>query len=331
MPNVQLEKLPGASAEGGGGLAGLTRILRHYKPEVVHLHFTPFLSLYYWIAKMCGVRRIFFTDHSSPEEDSAITRQPAWKRLAARLLTLPLSAVTTVSEFGRDCMQRRDLIGSKKIAMIYNSVDFSRIAMASQRAAQFRERYKIPSSRCIVTQVSWMIPQKGIPDLLHAMKIVIQEQQDVHLLLVGEGTDRGKFEALSRELRITEYVTFTGGIEDPMAEGVFAASDIVCQLSRWQEVFGYVIAEAMAFAKPIVASNTGGIPELVQEGENGFLVPPGDSTIAASRILQLLRDECLRRKMGAAGLDLARAKFDLKTNVGRLMQLYQLSAPSAQA
>ena len=115
-----------------------------------------------------------------------------------------------------------------------------------------------------------------------------------------------------------------------MAEGVYAAADVVCQLSRWQEVFGYVIAEAMAFAKPIVGSDTGGIPELVQDNQTGFLVEPGNYHSAAERILELLADTDLRRRMGQKGLRAAQEDFNLETNVGRLIQLYGIAAASAQ-
>lgn len=213
--------------------------------------------------------------------------------------------------------------------MVYNSVDFSRVAKAHVSREEFCRKYEIPVSCRVVSQVSWMIPEKGVADLLHAMRLVLQHEQEVQLVLVGEGKHRPEFESLSRELGIAEHVTFTGSLEDPIAEGVFLASDIVCQLSRWQEVFGYVIAEALAFSKPIVASNIGGIPELVHDGINGFLVSPGDTTLAAERILQLLRDDGLRKDMGKMGLDLARANFDLKTNVGKLIQMYALAPAHA--
>ena len=170
-----------------------------------------------------------------------------------------------------------------------------------------------------------------VQDLLHAMQIVLRQEPDVQLALVGEGRCQGEFEALAQQLDIAEHVTFTGKVHDPMAEGVYAAADVVCQLSRWQEVFGYVIAEAMAFGKPIVGSDTGGVPELVENGVTGFLVPPGDYHAAAEKILNLLADCSSRQGMGAAGLNAAHQKFDLQINVAQLIHLYEIGAASAQA
>jgi glycosyltransferase involved in cell wall biosynthesis len=123
---------------------------------------------------------------------------------------------------------------------------------------------------------------------------------------------------------IEDRVTWTGTVEDPFGEGVFAAADIVCQFSRWEEVFGWMIAEAMAHGKPIVATRVGGIPELVSEGLSGFLVERNDTADAADKLMRLLQDSELRREMGEAGRKIVASKFDLKTNVAQLIELYNL-------
>ena len=100
------------------------------------------------------------------------------------------------------------------------------------------------------------------------------------------------------------------------------AADVVCQASRWQEGFGWSIAEAMSRRKPLVATRVGAIPELVKDGDSGFLVPPGDAGAMAERILQLLGDRELGERMGSSGRQAVEANFNLRTNVSRLLQLY---------
>jgi len=113
-----------------------------------------------------------------------------------------------------------------------------------------------------------------------------------------------------------------------MADGVFAAADVVCQVSRWEEVFGYVIAEAMSCGRPLVATRVGGIPELVEDEKTGFVLDRGDVRGIADRILMLASDRELRERMGRAGREVAADKFDLERNVGRVVESYGVGAPA---
>src|SRR5437016_14322187 len=113
---------------------------------------------------------------------------------------------------------------------------------------------------------------------------------------------------------IDDQITWTGMIDDPFGEGVFHAADVVCQFSRWEEVFGWMIAEAMAHGKPVVATSVGGIPELIADGVSGHLVKRGDAIRMSERVLALLSECQLRARMGDAGREIVLEKFDLKRN-----------------
>jgi glycosyltransferase involved in cell wall biosynthesis len=173
--------------------------------------------------------------------------------------------------------------------------------------------------------VSSIIPQKGFPDLLEAARLVLAKVPDVHFAFVGEGAYRNQYMQQTREMGLQDRVIWTGLVVDPLAEGVYHAADVVCQVSRWHEAFGCSVAEAMSFNKPLVATRVGGIPELVMNGETGFLVTPGDVGSTAERILELLGDRDLRERMGEAGRKAVETNFNLKTNVAKLLQFYEIS------
>lgn len=326
LPNVRIEVIEDSWRTSWRAVSSLRRILRRYRPEILHLHFTGFIGPYPWLAKLCSVKQVFFTDHSSQPEGYVTRRAPFWKRCLARLVNLPMTRVITVSEYGYRCVAGRDLVPVERLEMVYNSADLSRASNAPERATEFRRKYSIPRDRTLVSQVSWIIPEKGIEDLLAAARLVITQNPNIHFAFVGEGAYRERYARKAGELGLEDHVTWTGQIDDPMAEGVYAAADVVCQVSRWGEVFGYVIAEAMSCSKPLVATRVGGIPELVEDSKTGYLVNRGDVPAIAGRILDLAADRELRERMGRAGSQAAEAKFDLERNVARVLNSYGISA-----
>ncbi len=325
LPNISLGVYATAkdgSLKTGRNLAGITR---GHRPEILHLHFTGFLNLYSWIARLQSVKQVFFTDHHSRSAGYIPGRAPLWKRSAARFINGPLTKVISVSNYGYECMTAFDLLPRKRFQMIYNGVDLSRVTADSQRAIDFRRRYSIPADRAIVTQVSWVIPEKGISDFLETARLVTQKNRNVQFVVVGEGAYRDQYMKEAAAMGIEDRVTWTGMVQDPFGEGVFSAAEIVCQFSIWEEVFGWMIAEAMAHGKPVVATGVGGIPELITDGESGFLVDRSDTGAMSERILALLADRELRARMGQAGREIVSDKFDLKKNVAQLITSYGIA------
>src|SRR5262249_16065518 len=124
------------------------------------------------------------------------------------------------------------------------------------------------------------------------------------------------------EMGLQDHVLWTGMVADPMQQGAYASADIVCQVSRWEEGFGFVIAEAMATGKPLIGTRGGAIPELVHDGKSGSLGNRRDAAALAERILVLLRDPELRHRMGQAGWEFAMRNFDGRVNIAEFLKLY---------
>ncbi len=322
LPNVTLEVLENSTDLNWSATTSLARILRRHKPQILHLHFTGFLGVYPWLARLMSVKKTFFTDHTSRPAGYVPGRAPFWKRTIARIINSPISRVICVSEYGQRCLTTLALLPQERHELVYNAVDLSRVIEEPNRAAKFRKRYSIPSERVIIVQVSWMIPEKGIPELLETARILVSKNPRVHFVLVGEGSYRAQFMKDAAAMGLAEHITWTGLIQDPFGEGVYEAADIVCQLSEWEELFGWMIAEAMAYGKPIVATRVGGIPELVTDELSGFLVQRGDPAAAAAKLDRLANDPNLRRMLGEAGRRMVQEKFDLKHNVAQLIRLY---------
>jgi glycosyltransferase involved in cell wall biosynthesis len=319
LPNVSTEVLPDAWKLAWKPTQGLARILARYRPEILHLQFTGFISPYPWLAKCFGVKRVLFTDQSSRPEGYVTARAALWRRIGTRVANYPLDRVVCISDYVRDSWVASGVLAAKRFVRIYNSVDASRCATDG---SALRRQYGILDDRQVVLQVSWVIPEKGFDDLLAAARLVVDRNPAAHFLMAGEGADRERLMAETVKAGLQDHVTWTGTVAKPIENGLYAAADVVCQLSRWEEAFGYVIAEALASGRPVIGTRVGAIPELVRHGQTGYLVERRNPAEAAARILELLGDPGLRRRMGEAGRRLALEEFDQRTNVARLIELY---------
>jgi len=324
-PNLIVEAIPQLETSMTESAAPLAGVLRKYNARILHLQFVSFVSVLPWVAKLMGVRQVFFTTQGSNPAGFEARRAPAWKRAAVRIVNAPLTRVFSISDYVRQALVDLDVLPAKRFEVLYNATIPPDLRSSSELGASFRRRFGIPEDCEVVTQVSWIIPEKGISQLLEAAKKVLTERPTAHFVIVGNGAGESQFRRTAEALGIAQSVTWTGLLENPMDEGVYAATDVFCLASQWQEAFGWVLAEAMAFEKPVVATEVGGIPEVVEDGVTGLLVRPAhDHAALAAAILRLLGDPDLRRCMGVAGRRRVESEFNLRRNVAQLIERYDL-------
>lgn len=150
--------------------------------------------------------------------------------------------------------------------------------------------------------------RKGIDVLLRALREVRGMRPDVRLVLVGDGPRRGELEALAAELGVAPGVTFAGDRRPAVVRRLLERCAAFVLPTRY-ESFGIAIVEAMALGRPVVATTAGGIPEIVDHGRTGLLVPPDDPGALAAALLRVLSDDALAADLGRAAAAAARARF----------------------
>ena len=214
--------------------------------------------------------------------------------------------------------QRTDI----PVSLIYNGVDLDRYDN-QEACCTLHEEYGMEPGSQIVGVVARLEPEKGHPTLLEAWPAVLRAVPDAYLLIVGEGSRRDALEAQSRELRIAHRVVFTGRRDDVPA--VTAALDVAV-LPSYREAQGMVILEALALSRPVVASNVGGIPEMIEDGVNGLLVPPHDAEALAAAIVRLLTNHPLADTLGRAGHDMVHDRFCIELMVSAIESIYDEGA-----
>jgi L-malate glycosyltransferase len=164
------------------------------------------------------------------------------------------------------------------------------------------------------------VPHKGQRHLVDSALLVLADVPDARFVIAGEGELRPSLERQIKEHHLEKHVLLTGFRPDVLS--LHKAFDIFV-MSSITEGLGTSLLDAMAAGKPVVATAVGGIPEVVVDGETGFLVPPRDHDAMAGAIVRLLTDEPLRRRMGEAGRARVRARFSAERMVQDTMKVYQ--------
>jgi glycosyltransferase involved in cell wall biosynthesis len=261
-----------------------------------------------------GLRRpyVVSTVHSSRVRSAEDREQ--LRRLTPemdRLIAVSRSIVAKLTHEGR--------ADGPPIDLIYNGVDLQRYDH-QEPCCTLRDEYGMEPGSQIVGVVARLEPEKGHPTLLEAWPAVLRAVPDAYLLVIGEGSQREALEKLARELKIAHRVVFTGRRDDVPA--VTAAIDVAV-LPSYREAQGLSILEALALARPVVASNVGGIPEMIDDGSTGLLVPPHDVDGLARAITRLLVDHPYADMLARQGHDLVHDRFCIELMVEAVERIYE--------
>ncbi len=161
------------------------------------------------------------------------------------------------------------------------------------------------------------------PDvLIEATRVIRDRGYRIRTIIAGEGEDEDELRRLARDKGVGRIVDFVGRIPHEEVPGFLAGLDVFCMPSR-SESFGVAAVEAEAMEIPVVATTVGGIPEAVDDGVTGMLVPPNDTVALADAVCSLLDDQGRRRSMGKAGRQFVRERYDWLENAGRMERLYR--------
>ncbi|MCW3055362.1 MAG: hypothetical protein JWN14_4532 [Chthonomonadales bacterium] len=232
-----------------------------------------------------------------------------------RTLAIHAARVIVVSDAIAQTLRQAGL-PAEKIAVIPNGVDLSRFEAATN-SDSLRKTYGLGATDRIVLGVGRLSPEKGFDVLIEAFLTLQARLPDVHLVIVGEGSEASRLKALA-ELH-SDRIHFPG--HRPHTVPWYAAADLVVAPSR-QEGQGIVPLEAMAAGKAVVASRVGGLVETIVEGKTGLLVPPEDSSSLAAAIETVLNDSQWRTAMGEAGRRRVQQEYSLQTQLQKIEAIY---------
>jgi len=211
-----------------------------------------------------------------------------------------------------------------KIWMIPNGVDPG-IYRPREIEQPLRAKYADPSEK-IVLYVGRLVPEKGVNVLIGAIPRILSAHQNTKFIIVGEGYSREMLSSLSKSLGVNRKVFFTGYVSDDEVKGLLGLADVQVVPSIY-EPFGIVCLEAMASGAPVVASDTGGLSEIVEDGVTGLKVPPNNSDAIAHAVNRLLSDSALREGVSKKARERASGRFSWKAIADLTTRMYDSVIP----
>ncbi len=291
----------------------LVRHIRNYiidnNIDILHCHqYTPYV--YGLFASAFTSTKIIFTEHGRFYPD----KKKIKRVLFNPVLSLLTDSVTAISSATRDALVEYENFSRKKIMVVYNGIDDAMYTTPSD--TNVRQSLGIKPEDFVLGTVARLDPIKNHKMMIKSLGIVRKSYPNTFLVLVGDGQERKNLESFVSSLGLSSHVIFTGFKED--IHNYLKAIDIFL-LTSFSEGTAMTLLEAMASSLPCIATNVGGNPEIVRNGETGFIVPNDDCKLLTDKICLLLQDEDLLNKMGNAG----RRRFKEKFSVEQMVSAYE--------
>lgn len=296
----------------------LSALIENGKFDIVHTHGVRANLLGRLAARRAGKKQVITTVHSLLEKDY----QGMALRYANNLVERATRSLTghfiAVSEGLKDRLVAGG-IPAKNITVIYNGILLDELGPADAAGGALKEKYA-GGEAPLVGIVARLHAVKGHCYFIEAAREILLQRPATRFLIVGDGPYRPVLEKLAGSMGVSDKVIFTGFVEDVYS--LMAELDLLVISSLW-EGFGLTAIEAMVLGVPVVATEVGGLPEVVRHGETGLLAPPADAAALAKNIVWMLDHPRDAREMAAKGGDIVRSKFTAGEMARRTVNLYR--------
>jgi len=300
----------------------LIRVIRKGKFHIVHTNSTKAGILGRLAAKLAGVPIVLFTTHGF-----VLNEPMGWLRklvfsIAERIAGYFTDIIIAVTEADRQTVIKYNIVQPHRIITIHNGLDTDAFKNSIMyKLGQKREELGLPSDRKIIVGiVANFYPTKGLQYFIKAAKLVKKAFPETLFVIIGDGQQREELKELVDKLGLTASILFKGQRDD-VAE-ILPLFDVFV-LSSVKEGLPFALLESMAAARPIVATKVGGIPEVIRDGETGYLVPPCDPESLAKAICSLLADKEKAREIGLSAKKRVVSSFSLKKMVEKTEKVYE--------
>jgi glycosyltransferase involved in cell wall biosynthesis len=293
------------------------------KCDLVHAHGHPYPSSLIACKVAKKLRKPFIaTQHNT------FIDYDSWLNMAESLNdwivgTIVLKNADRVVVVSKKTMEYVLKLGAKKAktSVIYNGVDADFFHPMNKQKC--RENLKLPKDKTIILTIRRLVYKNGLNTLIEAASLLMPDNPNLLLILVGTGPDKGFIQRRVEELRLSNNVKLTGFTPDRLLPQYYSAADLFVIPSSSGEGLPMVLLEAMACRLPVVSTITGGVTEIIEDAVNGALVPPKQPEALADAISKLLTLKNESQKMGETNRKTAQNNFTWDKNVKQLHEIYK--------
>lgn len=291
----------------------LVKSLRRYfidnEIEVIHCHqYTPYI--YGLFASLLLPIKVVFTEHGRFYPDERRLKRV----LVNPILSLLTDHITAISAATADALEEFENFPSNKIDIVYNGIDDRRFQLPS--SLSLRKKLGIPEEAFVLATVARLDRIKNQELMIRALHEILKINQDIYLLVVGDGPERERLETLSADLQLTSHVIFAGFRQDTPC--YYKIMDLFL-LTSFSEGTAMTLLEAMANGIPCIGTDVGGNPEIILDQETGFIIADNDQGALVKAIMKLYQDRNLLCQMGQA----SRRRYENLFTVDKMVQSYE--------
>ncbi len=292
-------------------IGAIEALIQTHRIDIVHLHGYSAANFGRIAARRQGIKNVV--------HEHAILKLQPHQYLADWLLRQKTDAAIAVSPAVREFMIHGRHVPAEKIQVIGNGIDTAQFEEpSSDKIARMKQKYGIPSEKKIIGTLTRFRAEKGNRYLIEAMPEIHEAHPEVVCVLFGEGPLRAELEKLATDLHVQQQVLFPGFVSD--IYNAYYMFDVIV-IPSVSEGFGLALVEAMAAGRPVVASQVGGMKDIIEDGKTGLFVPPADAGAIAQAVNRYFDDDTMAAHISASAREQSH-QYDIHHIVRMFEQLY---------
>jgi glycosyltransferase involved in cell wall biosynthesis len=232
-------------------------------------------------------------------------------------------SVVAIADFTRQYLIKTYAIPEDAVALIYQGTEVERFTHSDNASKEARDRYPLPEDAApVLGSIGSIEPRKGHHVLFQALHTLVEKRlPHVHLMMVGDGPDEAMLKGMAKDMGLNDHITFFPFTDEP--NFIFERLDVTVLPSLEKEGLPNVLLESMSMGVPVVSSDLGGIPEIVFDGETGYMVAPGDPVALADAIERIWVDQDRYKTMKTKARELIASQFDKEAQFDRFLDHFQ--------